>query len=222
MADLCTLAQVKTYLGITDTTADAVITQLIPGVSQQLLAALDRQDLTPNATYTDRVCGHGQWKLYLRHYPVTEITSVTVNDVALTAWDNTSTGTGYRFIGNDPNPENQQYIELISIAGFPAYSWYDYASAPYCFWPWSNVPNITIVYKAGYDTIPPAIVQAAIELVAFRRELSLVQVVDPNVTEVQMGDYREVTGGTVIQDFLKMQMPMTVASVIEQYRRIVL
>jgi hypothetical protein len=220
MPDLVTLAQVKTNLGITDTASDAVITSLIPGVSQQLLLAIDRQDLTPNADYIDRICGRGQWKLYLKHYPVTEITSVTVNDEVIDEWDNTSTGTGWRFIGDDPNPENQQYIELISV---PSYNAWPSSSGyyPYCYWPWSMTPNIVVEYSAGYDIIPPAIQQAAIDMIAFRRSMATILSADPIVTSVQMGDYSESLGGRTL-DFMGISMPQSVVDVIQQYRRIVL
>jgi hypothetical protein len=210
MADLCTRAQVKTYLGITDTSADAVIDSLIPSASAQILAALNRLDLTPTDYYTDRICGNGKTRIYLKHYPVSTVSSVTVNDEAIDEWDNTSSGTGWRFIDDDPNPENQQFIELIGSVFTQPFN--------YC-WPYSIIPNIVISYRAGYDDIPPSIVQAAVEFVAFKRSFSAIQVEDPNISSRQIGDYTESFGGKIVTDFMGLSMPQSVKDVIEQYRR---
>lgn len=211
MANLCTRTQVKTYLGITDTSADAVIDSLIPSASAQILVALNRLDLTPNDYYTDRICGNGKTRIYLKHYPVSTVSEVKVNDEVVEEWDETSNGTGWRFIGDDPNPENQQFIELIGSVFTQPWS--------YC-WPYSIIPNIVVSYRAGYDDIPPSIVQAAVEFVAFKRSLSPIQAQDPTINSRQMGDYTESFGGKIVTDFMGISMPQTVKDVIEQYRRV--
>lgn len=221
---LCTLQQVKIQLGITDSSSDALINQLIPGVSQEILNAINRLDLLPSSEYTDQLCGNGKCKLYLKHYPITEVLSVNLNDESVPQWDGYSDSSGWRFL-LDPNPENQQFIELIGIAlmgnQLPVYMFYSW---PYpCSSPQCLIPNVTVHYKAGYDTAPPALSQAAIDFVAFKRSMAAIQAANPLLTARHIGDYSEDMGGGrgVIVDFMGISMPASVAGAIEQYQRMV-
>jgi len=222
--ELCTLEQVKLQLGLVDDpSSDALISQLITGVSAQILNAICRLDLMPVTEYDEWQRGDGVGcKLYTKHYPITEVTSVSLFGSDLDEWDGVDVTSGWRFV-SDPNPENQQYIELIGYYGYGcgcsyAYPW------PVCPWPYSCTPNIHIVYSAGYDEPPPALSEAAIELVGFKRGLAIAQASDPTLSQVQMGDYTESYRGGILSAFESPDaalFPASISSVIEQYKRVV-
>lgn len=76
---LFTLAQVRTWVGITDaadTSQDAVLERIADGVS----AFWERETkrIFVSRTVTEIVDGNGGRKLYLRHFPVTSFTSLSV------------------------------------------------------------------------------------------------------------------------------------------------
>ena len=80
---LITLANLKTYLKIDDTSHDTQLEQLINSVSTLMLREIDR-DLV-YTTYTDEYLdGSGEEELYLPEWPIVEITSITENDISLT------------------------------------------------------------------------------------------------------------------------------------------
>ena len=141
--DLTDLDTVKSWLGLTTTGSDTLISSLITAVSAFIPAYLGRQIL--QADYVETYRGNGQCVLLLRNFPITAVASVafagqtlaTVADpVALTSGllfdDRTLTLIGYRF-----------------PIGLP----------------------VVVSYTAGYATTPPDVAQATVELVgeAFRR-----------------------------------------------------
>jgi Phage gp6-like head-tail connector protein len=217
--ELCTLAQVKLQLGILDNSSDPLLEQLIDGVNAQILMEICRPDLMPNQSYTDWAYGEAKLKLYLAHYPITAIDEITINGEVLPQWDESNPEVqGWWVNVDDPNPENIQFVELVGVADgrMCSYLWsYCCACAP-------NFPNIKVTYSAGYNSVPLALQQAAIEFVGFKHGLSQIQSVNPAIASRQMGDYSESLGsGRLIMDMLSIGIPQTVQVVIDQYKRIV-
>lgn len=84
MADLTTLANVKQYLNLgTNTSADALLGRLISAASSWVRSYLNR-DITQQA-YTDTLDGTGTQRMIVAQYPVTALTSVTVDGQDVTA-----------------------------------------------------------------------------------------------------------------------------------------
>jgi len=82
MSDIVTLANVKTYLGITDTTYDVLFAMFISAISAAVNEHLGRDLIS--ASFNEALDGTGQNLLYLSAWPVTTLTSITENGGALT------------------------------------------------------------------------------------------------------------------------------------------
>lgn len=138
MADYATLAQVKEWLGITGTGDDALLTRAIGAASEFVRTWLGYEILS--ASYTERRNGLGGDALPFAHYPVTAVSSLTVNSVSIPA----SSGLikGYVF-----DERSIYYIQ----GNFP-----------------QGRLNIGIVYTAGLASTPADITQAVIDLVSLR------------------------------------------------------
>ena len=141
MADLTTLANVKAWLGQpAPLPDDAALALLITGVSGMAEAYLNRTVLS--TVYTETSSGRGAPIMVLRNHPITSVTSVIIDDVAALPATNT-TMTGWRLV-NDAIVLNSGQAFNIGLA------------------------NVTVVYTAGYATVPFAIERAVIETVALR------------------------------------------------------
>lgn len=134
---LCALADVKTYLGITDTNSDAVLTALIAGASAMMETYCNR--VFAQASYTETRNGNGGYRLFLATAPVTAVASVTIDGTAVPAAAG-SMAPGYLF--------DDLMIYLRQR----------------CFT--CGVQNVVVSYTAGYATIPADLTQACVELVA--------------------------------------------------------
>ena len=143
MSALCLLADVKTYLGITVTTTDAVLSSLITNVSAVIESYCNRT--FAQATYNDTRNGTGSDRMFLANGPVTAVASVTIDGIAITAAPDAITA-GYVF---------DDSLVYLRPGGF-------YPSRFN-----KGVQNCTIVYTAGYATIPADVAQVCIEIVAF-------------------------------------------------------
>lgn len=84
--DLTTLANVKTWLGLSsNNTDDGLLDRLITSASSLIIEFLKRDLKTQN--YTDEVHhGNGGSALCLRQYPITAVASVSVDGVAVTGF----------------------------------------------------------------------------------------------------------------------------------------
>lgn len=74
---LLTLADIKTYLGITDSLSDAILTKILEGAESALWSEI-WCDLTQQ-TYTEYHNGAGTRALVLKKYPVASFTSFEYN-----------------------------------------------------------------------------------------------------------------------------------------------
>ena len=80
--DLTTLANVKSWLGITNTSDDALLAQLITGYSQFVTEYCSRDFV--QTTYTDQIYdGSGSSVLVLRQYPILSISAISIDGVAV-------------------------------------------------------------------------------------------------------------------------------------------
>jgi len=148
MSDLTTLANVKSWLTITDTAADTILTRLISAASAFLINWLNRQ--VTQATYTaEKYNGNGKTSLRAKNWPIQSISSLVVNGVTVQASPD-GLSNGYVF--------DDKYIYLLgaNVNSFP----------PGVFG--KGIMNVSVTYVAGYATTPLDIEQACIELVSLK------------------------------------------------------
>src|SRR4051812_43685815 len=112
MPNLCTVASVKAYLGITSTAEDALLATLVAAASQAFINDIKRPDFAPSAAFTEYLEGNDRCFIYLWHYPVNTITSLIVNGTTIPEWsDSTPDTLGYVFDATIP-PEDRMKIWL--------------------------------------------------------------------------------------------------------------
>jgi hypothetical protein len=164
MPDLCTVADVKAFVpGLaTTTTHDTMLQQLVTSTSEDFFREINRADFTPADDYTDRkrlgrtrrpsdlpcVISQSEVKLFLRHWPVNDITSVKVDGVTI-AESSDGFVDGWVF-EDDLDPEDRDYVTIIGE--------------------FTGIEKIEVQYNAGYAETPNDVLQAVVEWVAFRFE----------------------------------------------------
>jgi hypothetical protein len=87
VSDLAALADVKTWLSGSSgigSTDDALIARLITDLSGAIAAYLGRPSLIPRA-FTEQLDGNGKTRTFLQHYPVLQLDSLVVDNVAVPA-----------------------------------------------------------------------------------------------------------------------------------------
>jgi len=119
--------------------ADALLARLITAVSGFIERYLDRQ--IASQAYAETRNGHGGTILVFANRPVTAVTGVTVDGVAIPAAADFSSP-GYRFT-----------ISALILNG-------------YCFT--RGAGNVELAYTAGWAETPPDLEQACLELIAVR------------------------------------------------------
>lgn len=82
--DLCTLGDVKEWLGLKTQDADPVLARLITATSAHIESWLSRPIATK--TVTEKYSGNGGSAMQLRGYPIQSVSSVTVDGLACTAF----------------------------------------------------------------------------------------------------------------------------------------
>jgi hypothetical protein len=140
VADLTTVANVKLWLGVASGTDDTLLARLVSGVSAWIQEWLGR--IIGSAPYTDTLNGNGKTVLAFLRYPVTAVTSVTIDGLVIPA-RTVLGGSGFYFDA-----------DFLYLDG-------------YCFTQNSR-QNVVIVYTAGFAATPLDLEQAAIELIALR------------------------------------------------------
>ena len=86
-SDLAVLADVKTWLSGSSgigSSDDALLGRLITDVSGAITAYLGRPSLTPRPV-AERLDGNGKARMFLRHYPALQLTSLAIDNVAVPA-----------------------------------------------------------------------------------------------------------------------------------------
>ncbi|MGH8321611.1 MAG: phage head-tail connector protein [Gammaproteobacteria bacterium] len=145
MSDLCQLQDVKSYIGQNNTRSDTVLQSLISNASAFIERYCSRT--FAQADYSETRNGTGGYRMPMKQAPITAVSSVSVNDLAVPAAVN---GTSYGYVWDS---------EIIYIR----------PGAPPSQLPWAfslGIQNVVIDYTAGYSMIPLDVAQACIELVA--------------------------------------------------------
>lgn len=135
--DLCQVADVKAFLSIANTTDDALLQTLVTNASAFVGNYINRVLLS--ADYTETRNGLGSDRMAFRQYPVSAVTSVTVDG---------------RSIPVAPSPHAFGYVfddTMLYLRNgvFPR-----------------GVQNVAIAYTAGLAAVPADINQATVEIVA--------------------------------------------------------
>ena len=138
--DLTTLPNVKQWLGIGGINDDSLLTRLITSVSTFIRTWLNRQ--LDSAVYTETYDGLGGVRLSTANYPITAVSSVTIDSLVVPV-STSPTVAGFTFDSNG----------ILLRQGYRFVR---------------GVANVSVVYTAGYATIPGEIEQAAIEMIALK------------------------------------------------------
>ena len=144
MPTLSSLSALKIHLGISDTSADAVLTQILNSVDTACLRFLNRGGFI-SASHTEYHSGWNHPKLALKQRPMTAISSVRVDSggyfghgtnafPSISEW---TLGTHFAPTAGFSENENNGSV-LMAIGGN---------------WPEGN-GNIKVVYTAGYSSVP--------------------------------------------------------------------
>lgn len=139
---LTNLARVEQFLD-KDTGDDDLINNLVAAVSSEIQGWLDRAIIQATAT-DERLDSIGDSRLHTRYFPIISISSLEERQTALVE------DTGFECKERD-----KLSGALVRISGGYPIGWA------------SGQRVVTLTYDHGYATVPPAIVQAATELVAF-------------------------------------------------------
>jgi uncharacterized phiE125 gp8 family phage protein len=141
------ITKIKTYLGISVSTHDTVLTNLMTAVCAFIENVCDR--VFNETTYTEEIYSGGEKIIFLKKYPVSAVSKVEYKS------------------GSNSNPTWTEFTEddydlvdgrrLIRAGGW--------APGVNTIWP-SGYNNIRITYTAGYSSNPADLEQLIIELVA--------------------------------------------------------
>lgn len=180
--DLTTLADVKNWLGLPTSIGpdDAAILALVTSVSVWVQNWIGRQ--IGAATYTETLHGNGKGRIIFSNYPVISVTSLMIGTRAQVV--RSQIGAAGYYFGDD-----SLYLDggLVFDKG---------------------LGNVTVVYVAGYASVPQDLAQATKQLVALRyREKN-------RIGELS----KSIQGETVTFD--AKELPNDVKSVLSSYKRI--
>jgi len=187
--DLTTLSAVKSELNISVSTYDSLLTGYIHSESAKLSQLCNRVFASEVLTETLYLLTHHD-SIQLSRSPVTSVSSVTYSDDALTTDD-------YKYDGDSGI--------LYRISGYSPVN-----SNMTSRW---NVGKLVVSYTAGYATIPYAIADACVQLIATRW---YARARDPSIRS-------EEIDGVGRQDFwvgqLPNGLPSSVQTAIDAYKR---
>jgi hypothetical protein len=144
VADLTTVAALKPWLRLISVADDTLLASLVSGVSAWIQNWIGR--IIESESYTDTLNGNGKTVLCFLHYPVTAVTSVTIDGVAIPA--RSAPGQSGFYFDSD----------FLYLDG-------------YCFTK-NSAQNVVLVYVAGFAAVPLDLGLAANKLCAISyREL---------------------------------------------------
>jgi hypothetical protein len=143
VSQLCALQDVKTYLGISDTNSDSVLTNLITNVSAMIETYCNR--IFALASYTETRNGGCGQKMYLANGPVTTVSSLSVNGQSVAAAPDSVSG-GFVW---------DSMMVYIRRGGAGPQEFY------------KGIQNVIVTYTAGYASTPPEVNQACVMWVAW-------------------------------------------------------
>jgi uncharacterized phiE125 gp8 family phage protein len=156
VAELTTVAKLKTFLSITATTWDTLLTDLLEGAEDEIRRACNKgEGLFASGSRTQKFSGSSFDVLYLTHRPVTAITTVKVFTDSTNS--TTVTSTDYR-INDDGNAvllQSSAVTEAMWTGVRTSRFWHpDYRSM-------AAYPYTEVIYTGGYATIPDDLEEAA-------------------------------------------------------------
>ncbi|MHB8303353.1 MAG: hypothetical protein ACYDC6_11030 [Acidobacteriaceae bacterium] len=192
-ADLTTLANVHAWLPIpvTTTSEDPLLTRLITATSMDFQRATARPDLM-TSTYTETRQGDGAYRMILRHWPITAVSSLTIGGVAIPPSTN-QIAPGYYFDENlDPERCFELYLAQMHFTD----------GAP-----------VVVNFAAGYATVPGDIEQAVIDWIVYRYKGR------PNIGASQRKSMEGRGMGDTV-DVEIVDAPPSTQAVIARYKRI--
>ena len=180
MTGLTTLQDVKDWLGLSSTADDALLARLIASASRFIESWVGRT--ITSVTYTETFNGDGHARLVLPNYPVTAVSSVTIDGSPIPA-------------AAPAAPNGYLFDALVLYLNGYAFA--------------RGVQNVTVVYTAGYASVPPDLAQACIELVALRYK-----------ERDRVGQGSKSVGGETIT-FTVAEMTESVRATLSRYRKVV-
>jgi hypothetical protein len=165
---LTTLSDLKTFLGVSDTSEDVKLAAMITLATSAIEGYLDR--VIESATYTEYYGGDGSRMLLVQQRPVTAVTSVHVDQSAYAGQaagafaSATEWTAGEDFFIRTVVENESNTGELVAIKG-PGTFRPDGDPQTWGEWP-SGTGNIKVVYTAGYSTVPSDITLACNLIIA--------------------------------------------------------
>jgi len=193
-SDLTTLANVQAWLNVQPGPGDAILQRLLSAASVFAQTWMNRK--IPVAQYTERYSGSGSNTLALANYPIQSVESVTIRDWAVQP---SPDGIRSGFVHDD------QFLYLIGMPG-PANG--PFNGAPNVF-PKFPPRAIGITYTAGYETVPPDIEQAVLELIALKW-----------ADRSHFGQSSKSVGGEVVS-YITADMPRGAATLLGNYKKVI-
>ncbi len=155
MANITTRDEAKVYLGITDSSKDALIDLLLPSVDSQFERWTNRTFVRRSAQ-VERYNGRGSPFLYTRGAPIIQVNTLKLIDPSDGGAVETFTAADFQIKGRTPQSTGE-YIELIQSQGFAN----PFARPWNVFFP-VGTNNVEIDYDYGFaDTLAPADVKLA-------------------------------------------------------------
>lgn len=155
---LTSLTALKTHLGITGTTEDAFLGQLLTAVEAVFENLIDRKPAS--AEYTEYYSGRNTPLLLLREYPVTEVSDVRVDEngywgqgeSAFAATTALTAGIDYALVqdGRGATAETGRLLRIGTVWPARFVSKVGLLSAAIK----PGAGNIKVTYTAGYESIP--------------------------------------------------------------------
>jgi hypothetical protein len=140
MPDLATLAQLKQDLVITNDNSDDQLQRLLTEISAWFLNQINRGALL-SATYTERRNGSGGDSIVPRYFPLSAVSSITVNGLSIPV-----------------SPDGVQ-------GGFIFDQWTIFMVGCYRFT--RGRQNVVLNYTAGYAAVPPEVERAVLDQCVF-------------------------------------------------------
>ncbi len=176
--DLTTLANVKQYLGLTSADFDDLLARMITACSTAISSYINRQLLS--ASYSEHRDGTGSGVMIVADYPLISVQSLSINGNSI----NASSGygqTGYSF--------DDISIYLTNM----------------CFT--KGRRNVSVVYTAGFASVPGDIEETIIEQIALRFK-----------EKDRIGQASKTLAGETVAFYLKDFSPLGL-TILDQYKK---
>src|SRR6202047_5126152 len=232
--DLVSLADLKSWLGITGTDDDILLAQLITQISRAIFNVIDRPAILPSA-YTETYDGGNDVSIMLRQWPVTGVSSCIVDGVAIPPspplFGGASAQIGYVLDSSDAAPPGAmqrlslrgflftcgvQNVMISYVAGYqitnesagsPATGQYAVVNGVYTF----AQPDAGSVVLVTYGYVPADLASCCMDWAAERYAY-----------RSRIGQHSKSLGGEETMAFIVKDIPDFVVSALSPYRRVVM